>query len=74
MAKAKDDITLEQGFEKLDEILNIMENEKPSLEDSFSLYKEGMEVLSACKGKIDMVEKKVQELNEENELVPFEEE
>ncbi|MCR5054262.1 MAG: exodeoxyribonuclease VII small subunit [Lachnospiraceae bacterium] len=71
MAKKKEDFTLEEGFGKLDDILSVMENEKPSLEESFTLYKDGMEILSACKEKIDTVEHKVQELNEDNELIPF---
>lgn len=66
-----EELTLEEGFEKLDEILAALESREITLEDSFSTYAKGMELLKKCNDKIDMVEKKVQLINEEGELSDF---
>ena len=42
-----------------------MEEEDISLEESFQLYKEGMEMLKLCNEKIDTIEKKMMILDEE---------
>ena len=44
--------------------------ENVSLEDSFALYKDGMELLKVCSDKIDKVEKQVLVL-EEGQLNEF---
>lgn len=66
-----EEMTLEEGFEKLDEILAMLESREITLEDSFSTYAKGMELLKKCNDKIDMVEKKIQLINEEGELSDF---
>ena len=47
------DETLETAFGKLDKMLETLESSEVSLEDSFRLYKEGMELLHACSRKLD---------------------
>ena len=42
-----------------------------SLEDSFRLYKEGMELLNECSQKIDRVEKKMLQMNEDGTFREF---
>lgn len=71
MKKEAEEFTLEEGFAKLDEILSSLESREITLEDSFSAYAKGMELLKKCNDKIDMVEKKVQLINEEGELSDF---
>lgn len=61
-------LTLEEGFEKLDHIIEHLEAPDISLEDSFRVYKQGMELLRHCSETIDRVEKKVLQLNENGEL------
>ena len=73
MAK-KEELTLEQGFEQLDEIIEQLEDREVPLEKSFQLYEEGVKLLKACNDKIDRVEKQVQQLNADNSLSDFEEE
>ena len=63
--------TLDQSFEKLEEMIGKLEQEDISLEESFKLYKEGMKLIKACNGKIDKVEKEVLKLNENGELDEF---
>ncbi len=58
--------TLEESFKKLEEIVNKMEQDDISLEDSFALYNDGMKVLKNCNDAIDTVEKKLMILNGES--------
>ena len=57
-------ITLEEGFQKLDEITEKLEDASLSLENRFELYKEGMDLVKICTEKIDMVEKKLMIIQE----------
>lgn len=57
-----DELSLEQAFEKIDEIMGEMSKSDIPLEESFELYKKGMELLNHCNVKIDKVEKQVKEL------------
>ena len=66
-----EEISLEEAFCMLDEITRSLEKEDISLEDSFSAYKKGMDLLKICNDKIDQVEKKVLVLNEEGGLDEF---
>ncbi|MDE7477476.1 MAG: exodeoxyribonuclease VII small subunit [Lachnospiraceae bacterium] len=63
--------TLEQAFEKLEDMIGKLEQEDISLEESFRLYKEGMKLIKSCNDKIDKVEKEVLKLNENGELDEF---
>lgn len=64
-------MSLEEKFAKLEETLLQLESEELSLEDSFRIYKEGMELLKQCNADIDKVEKQVMQLNAEGELEAF---
>ena len=48
-----------------------LEDRETSLEESFLLYKKGMELLKYCNNKLDTVEKKMQLLNEDGSLSEF---
>lgn len=62
---AKQTKTLEQSFEMLNQIVEQLEKEEVSLEDSFRLYQEGMKLLKECNDSIDKVEKKLIVLEED---------
>ena len=62
---------LEELFVGLEEVINQMESEIVSLEDSFRLYHQGIDLLKICNDKIDKVEKKIQILDEEGEIHEF---
>lgn len=66
-----EDITLEQAFGKLEEVIGRLEKEDISLEESFKIYKEGIGLIQTCNEKIDNVEKAVLVLNENGELDEF---
>lgn len=64
-------VSLEDAFEKLEIIIEKLEDPEISLEDSFKQYESGMELLKKCNQQIDKVEKKIQVLNENGETDEF---
>lgn len=66
-----EELTLEDAFELLEEKLEQLESAEISLEESFKIYKDGMDLLRQCYEKIDYVEKKVLEINEAGDIVEF---
>ena len=72
MEKQEDgELNLEEAFDKLEETVLALEQEDISLEESFQIYKSGMELLKKCNQAIDQVEKKVLVLNEDGETHEF---
>lgn len=65
------ELNLEEAFERLEETVAALEQEDISLEESFQIYKDGMELLKKCNQAIDQVEKKVLVLNEDGETHEF---
>ncbi len=63
--------SLETVFGQLDEIVEKLEAEDVSLEDSFALYHKGMDLLKVCNEKIDTIEKKMMILDENGEENEF---
>ena len=57
------ELSIEDAFERLDILLEKLEDRETTLEDSFVLYQQGMELLKHCNEKIDTVEKKIQIMN-----------
>lgn len=71
MAANEKERTLEETFALLDEKIAQLENSEISLEDSFRVYKEGMELLKDCSSKIDTVEKKMLQINQDGTITGF---
>ena len=63
--------TLNEVFKELDEVMEQMNEDQVSLEESFTLYHKGMTLLKVCNDKIDTVEKKILVLDEEGETHEF---
>jgi exodeoxyribonuclease VII small subunit len=59
--------SMEEAFEELNELLTKMDSDQISLEDSFKLYQEGVQLVRYCNEKIDKVEKQLMILNEMGE-------
>lgn len=57
-------ITLEERMQQTEEILRKMETMELTLQESFRLYREGMEQLQKCSEMIDSVEKQLQIIKE----------
>ena len=62
---------LAEMFKDLEELIGKMENEEITLEQTFDLYNNGMELLKKCNLSIDEVEKKVLVLDENGETDEF---
>ena len=62
---------IEDVFQELDVIAEKLESSDTSLEDSFRLYKKGMELLKYCSGKLDTVENKMLQMDEDGTLREF---
>ena len=71
MEENKKELSLEEHFDELENLLQDMERDDISLEKSFELYEKGMKLLKACNEKIDKVEKQVQVLNKDGGLNEF---
>lgn len=67
-------MTLEEKLAKLDAMIEQLRKEDITLEESFSLYKDGMELIKQCNADIDRVEKQVQILNADGQVTDWDEE
>ena len=63
--------SLETVLEQLDGIIEQLEAEDVSLEESFEFYHKGMDLLKVCNEKIDKIEKKMMMLDENGEQHEF---
>lgn len=61
----KEEITIEETFDQLEEVIKQMEAKEISLEESFACYERGMKLVKACNDKLDKVEKQIIVLSEE---------
>lgn len=66
-----EEFKLEEAFERLEETVQMLEQEDISLEESFQIYQKGMELLKQCNQAIDRVEKKVLVLSGDGETHEF---
>lgn len=56
--------SLEESIKALEEVIACMEEEELSLEQSFSMYKKGMDLLMQCNKAVDRVEKELKIIEE----------
>ena len=71
VAEEGKELSIEEAFAQIRELLSEMESEDASLERSFDNYEKGMKLIRLCNEKIDAVEKKVQQLNADGSLQDF---
>ena len=57
--------TIEENMMRLNEINNLMNDTSIKLEESFKLYKEGIELVETCKKQLTDVEKEIEILEEQ---------
>ena len=60
-------LSIEESFERLEEILSRMEAEDTGLEQSFQLYEQGLKLIRQTEAGIGQVEKKIKILKDEQE-------
>ncbi len=54
--------TFEDAIKRLEEIVNLLEGQTTSLEDSISLFEEGKALIEFCMEKLDAAEQKLKVL------------
>ncbi len=64
-------LSIEEGFSKIEAIIEKLENPEISLENSFQEYEKGMKLLKDCDKQIEKVEKKILVLEETGETHEF---
>ena len=69
--KISEEKTLEEAFRELDLLAARLEDRNTSLEDSFILYRQGMDLLKYCNERLDKVEKKMLEISEDGTYHAF---
>nr|WP_027872294.1 exodeoxyribonuclease VII small subunit [[Eubacterium] cellulosolvens] len=69
--EAEQELSLEEAFAKLDQLVEKLEDREIPLEESFAIYKEGMDLLKISREKIDTVEKKMMQIDADGELSEF---
>ena len=70
MAKKKEtaeqeQFRLEEAFDRIEALLEKLQDKDVTLEESFGLYQEGMGLLKLCNENIDHVEKQMLQIDEE---------
>ena len=51
------EMTLEEGFTELDNMIKSLSDKNVPLEEAFAIYENGTKILKHCREKLDMVEK-----------------
>lgn len=65
------ELSLEERFEHIENIIQKMEAGDVSLNESFELYKDGLEEIKAANTMLDGIEKAMLVMNEEGNLEEF---
>ncbi|MBS7239341.1 MAG: exodeoxyribonuclease VII small subunit [Acetatifactor sp.] len=71
MSEEQKAYTLEENFERLEQVISILEKEDVPLEEAFRAYQKGMGIVKLCNDEIDRVEKQVLKLTEDGCLEEF---
>lgn len=64
-------VSLEEHFESIEDIIGAMEAGDASLDETFDLYKKGLEKIKAANALLDDMEKAMLMLNEDGSLEEF---
>lgn len=67
----KQEMGIEERFAAIESILDQMEDENVTLDESFELYKKGMEQMKVANQALDQIEKAMLVMNESGELEEF---
>ena len=64
-------LNIEEHFTNIEEIIEKMESNTSSLDETFELYKKGLDEIKQANQALDKIEKEMLVLNAENELEEF---
>ena len=65
------ELTYEQAYSKLEEILNKLETNNASLDESLKPYEEGIKLYATCNKLLDEAKFKISKFNQTQELENF---
>lgn len=65
---AQENLTFEEAIFRLEEIINLINSGKSSLDDSLKLYEEADSLMEFCEKKISFVEQRMTELMKKHDL------
>ena len=65
-----DQLSYEEAYLELEEIVNALENNEKTLDEAISLFERGQELIQHCNGLLNHAELKVQQILA-NELIDF---
>lgn len=65
MTKKKSDLSFEEKLNRLEEVANLLENEDLGLDQSISLYEEGIRLSKECLTALQNAELKITELKKQ---------
>lgn len=75
MTKKKTKISFEENLSRLEEISTMLESEELGLDESISLFEEGIKLSKSCMTELKNAELKITELKSElSEVIPEEDE
>lgn len=64
-------MTYEEAINRLEEIVNLLENNEIALEDSIALFQEGISLSQYCDTKLKNIQEKVAQIYEDGQLREF---
>ena len=59
--------TFEEKMQRLEEIVNLLDSDKTSLDDSIKLYEEGLGLTKELEKQLKSFEEKIEKIGKENE-------
>lgn len=77
MSRKDETLTFEAAVKRLEEIVEKLEQGNIPLDDSLSIFEEGIKLSRFCNARLEEIERKIEILTEEGgelKAVPFEEE
>ncbi len=63
-----DNLSFEDSYERLNQILEILEKGNVSLDDSIKYYEQGIKLKTHCENKLKTAELKIQKVIENNKI------
>lgn len=65
------DMTYEEAIKRLEDIVSMLEKNEVALDESISLFQEGIELSQFCNKKIENIQAKVAKIYENGQLKDF---
>lgn len=72
MANTQEDLTYDEAFARLEGVLAMLEGGELPLEQTLTLYEEGIALAAACARKLEEAELRVSRWQPGDQTVPFE--